>query len=291
MNPIAMHLASGMSLFTGAALVGLVVALAPWCRGGWGARLRSAGAGLGLALILGAATPHPAWLDALFIALFVAWFLAEELPRVRRAIRLLPPRVALAAVVFAMASLEFPHALPPSLPAGPAQPLYVIGDSISAGIGAAYPPWPDLMAAKYRLPVVNLAQAGATTADAIFQVSRVTAPDALVFVEIGGNDLLNGLPTSHFARDLEAFLAKLSRPGRTIVMLELPLLPLSGGYGQAQRTLARDYGVHLVPKRYFADVLGARGATDDGLHLSEAGAQRMADTLYPILAPALGRTP
>ncbi len=264
MNPVAMHPASGMSLFTGGVLVGLVVALAPWCRGAWGARLRSAGAGPGFVLMLGAATPHPAWLDILLVALFVAWFLAEEWPRVRRIIGLLPPRIALAAVVLATILLEVPHGLPPSLPAGPPQPLYVVGDSISAGIGAAHAPWPDRMAAKYRLPVSNLAQAGATTADAISQVVRVTAPDALVLVEIGGNDLLNGLPTSDFAHDLEALLAKLRRPGRTIVMLELPLLPFYSGYGKAQRALAGAYRVHLVPKRYFANVLGAPGATDDG---------------------------
>jgi acyl-CoA thioesterase-1 len=86
-----------------------------------------------------------------------------------------------------------------------------------------------------------------------------------------------------------ALRSALRRPERLVVMLELPLVPFSVGYGRAQRRLAAEHGVFLIPKRIFAAVLAAPGATADGLHLSESGTRLMDERLLPILAPALGR--
>jgi len=72
-------------------------------------------------------------------------------------------------------------------------------------------------------------------------------------------------------------------------MFELPLLPHWISYGRIQRQLARRYGVLLIPKRYFTQVLSGANATSDGLHLSQLGAERMAafvaQTLSPVLKP------
>jgi len=59
-------------------------------------------------------------------------------------------------------------------------------------------------------------------------------------------------------------------------MLELPLLPGQAAIGRSQRALAQAHGVYLIPKRFFAWVLGASAATIDGLHLSERGTATMA---------------
>ena len=114
------------------------------------------------------------------------------------------------------------------------------------------------------------------------------ASHAVVLVELGGNDLLSGLPTREFARDLETLLASLRQPGRTIVMLELPLFPFQSGYGRAQRALARRFDVYLIPKRYLASVLGTRGPRRTACTCRKP-ARSMADTVYSILGPALSR--
>jgi acyl-CoA thioesterase I len=290
MNPVALHLASGASAFSGTVLLLAGVGVSAWCRGRWSKSLRTLLAWLGLALMIGSATPWPAWLYVLLGAASLGWFLAEEAPRVRRATGVLAPRVILVGMATLMAGVEIPHTFPPQIPPLPGGCLYVIGDSISAGIGSGYPPWPDVLAAQHALSVTSLAAAGATVADGISRTALVKAPHAVVLVELGGNDLLSGLPTREFAHDLEVLLASLRQPGRTIAMLELPLFPFQSGYGRVQRALARRFNVYLIPKRYLARVLGARGATTDGLHLSEAGAQAMADTVYSILGPALGRS-
>ena len=113
----------------------------------------------------------------------------------------------------------------------------------------------------------------------------MTADDRLVLIEIGGNDLIANVSGEEFGRGLEAILAKIQAPGRTVVMFELPLLPHKIAYGQIQRRLALKYGVVMIPKRFFIDVISGADATSDGLHLSPAGTRRMAELVERVLGP------
>jgi lysophospholipase L1-like esterase len=79
----------------------------------------------------------------------------------------------------------------------------------------------------------------------------------------------------------------LTAPERTVVMFELPLLPNEIAYGQIQRRLASKYGVWLIPKRYFVQVIGGADATLDGLHLSQDGTRQMALLVAKVLSPLL----
>ncbi len=62
-------------------------------------------------------------------------------------------------------------------------------------------------------------------------------------------------------------------------MFELPLPPFHGGFGKAQRMLAAKYHVLLLPRVWLASVLGAEGATRDGLHLSQKGSEALASRM------------
>jgi lysophospholipase L1-like esterase len=73
-------------------------------------------------------------------------------------------------------------------------------------------------------------------------------------------------------------------------MFELPLLPHKIAYGQIQRRLATKYGVRLIPKRYFVGVIRGADATSDGLHLTNAGAHRMAALVARALSSVLKRS-
>jgi 4-amino-4-deoxy-L-arabinose transferase-like glycosyltransferase len=92
MNPVALHLASGASAFSGAVLLILGAGVSAWCRGRWTKSFRALLVWLGLVLMIASATPWPAWLYVLLGAAFLGWFLAEEAPRVRRATGVLAPR-------------------------------------------------------------------------------------------------------------------------------------------------------------------------------------------------------
>ena len=144
----------------------------------------------------------------------------------------------------------------------------------------AYALWIGLLlGATLKLDVTNLSSGGAKVRSSLHKAQAITDENALVVLEIGGNDVLSQTEPNAFRADLDQLLADVCRPKRLVVMLELPLPPFHNAYGSAQRSLARAYGVSLVPKRFFARVLGAPNATVDGLHLSNTGHQLMADTL------------
>ena len=190
-------------------------------------------------------------------------------------------------VLPALAAMELRHRRMPAVEGEPSDHLVVIGDSISAGLDARVAPWPVIMERATGVQVRNLSRPGATMTDGLALADGVTHEDHLILIELGGNDLIAGGPSDVFARGLEALLAKLAASGRTVVMFELPLLPFRIAYGQIQRRLAAKYGVPLIPKRYFTGVIAGKDATLDGLHLTDAGARRMALVVAQALSPVL----
>jgi lysophospholipase L1-like esterase len=276
---------SGLAFLIGAGLMAASAAVGPFMRR---RILRVACRSFmiaGFGLVWASATPLPIWAFVLMAAGIVAW-LTAEVGRGRLGTRPL----ALVSCVLGVLLLgcfvtELPHQLHPRLPAVGDRAIYVVGDSISAGVGPAEEAvWPGILGGM--MPgkrVVNLAVAGATCATALAQARQVPARGAYVLVEIGGNDMLSHRTQTAFRRDLDNLLRELSRGDRRLVMFELPLPPLCGGYGRVQRDLASAYGVALIPKRYFASVLMARGDTLDGLHLSERGHRAFAETIAGLL--------
>lgn len=166
----------------------------------------------------------------------------------------------------------------------PGIPIYVIGDSVSAGIqGPNEPTWPRLLAKEYAIDVINLAESGATVASAIKQAQRIGDGPGLVLLEIGGNDLFAPTPPAQFREDLDRLLEQITQPNRRVAMLELPILPWQIQYGRIQRQAAESHGVILVPKRVFVKVLRHKGATLDLAHLSAVGHRKMATEVAALL--------
>jgi acyl-CoA thioesterase I len=182
--------------------------------------------------------------------------------------------------------MEYFHRRMPKLPVQLDDHLVVIGDSISAGIGDSTPTWPAIMQRATGVEVKNYAKAGAGVADGLAMAERIGPADHLILIELGGNDLLSGEPAEIFSGNLEQLMMKIMAPGKTVVMFELPLIPTAVAYGRAQRRIAGKYGVVLIPKRFLAEALSGHDATFDGLHLTNAGAMRMATMVAEILSPA-----
>jgi acyl-CoA thioesterase I len=184
-------------------------------------------------------------------------------------------------------AMEFSHRAMPQIVGAPCDHLVVIGDSISSGIGPHTPAWPRMMQQMTGMPIKNLSRPGAGTIEALSMTDEITTEDRVVLLEVGGNDMLAGVPPDEFAKALDSLLARITTPVRTIVMFELPVLPQKMAYGHIQRRLAAKYRVWLIPKRFFVDVLGGARATSDGLHLSESGARHMAVLVTQALSPVL----
>jgi acyl-CoA thioesterase I len=289
MNPVLLYFASGESLYSGAAFLALIVAISPFLKYCWLLRVRNVVALMALVLIVMACPPFAWIVDAIFGAAFLLWFIAWN----KTSARYVWTKIRLATMgllfflLLVLPAAEFSHRRMPVIEGEASDHLVVIGDSISSGLGTRVPPWPVVMQQMARVEVRNLSRAGATVSDGVPMADKVNADEHLILIELGGNDLIAGEPSDVFARGLEAVLARLTAPGRTLVMFELPLLPDKIAYGQIQRRLASQYGVSLIPKRYLIEIIAGPEATSDGLHLTDVGARRMAAVVAQILLPVL----
>lgn len=261
MRWVVHHVITGQALFPGAALVCLACVLLT-IRAKWVVRAAAVVAlALGAVLVWVSGTPMPLWLPWAWVAVGGAWLLLLILRDVVRHLR----RPALAAggllvlLSVTAAGIELPWHLRPAMPDGRHRVMYAIGDSLTAGIGREARRWPEIVAASHGVRVVNLAVAGASAETGLTQAERIPDGPALVFLAIGGNDLLGRTAPQKFEGDLEKLLQCATGPGRQLVMLELPTLPFPQGLGRVQRRLADKYNAILVPKRFFAGVLFAEG--------------------------------
>ncbi|MFN8092522.1 MAG: SGNH/GDSL hydrolase family protein [Vicinamibacteria bacterium] len=268
-------LLSGRALWVGFGLTLIGVAI-----GGRWPRI-----GVGLALIgtitAGASSVplHPALYCALSAA-GLTWLATRRRSRTART----AASALLSAVVLAMAASEARFALALPKPSRAHGPIYVLGDSLTAGLGRDRDgTWPALVASSLGRPVHNLARPGARLRDGILQASALAGDAGEVLIELGGNDILGGVAPAEFARDLRNLLERVSAPDRTLVMFELPLLPLQNAYGRAQRELASEFGVRLLPRRVLASAVAGPGHTIDGLHLSRAGHACLANEVSKAL--------
>ena len=283
MDVVALEFASGRALFYGLAITGIALGLRPLIKHKVGRSAVRIGSITGVVVVILSATPIPFWLYGLWGLFAIAAIVTWEL-RHRKAKQFgWSAFVAFAGLSLTIGLLELPQQLMPEVPPVGGKKVYVIGDSISVAWEEGTGAWPDVLRRKHGLNITNLAESGSTTSGAIRQAAKIPPGEAYVLLEIGGNDLLGAGDASAFETDLDTLLQHLSGPGRTLVMLELPLPPFRQDFGIVQRRLAAKHGVTLIPKRIFTRVLGGPGATADGLHLSPSGQELMADTLWEVL--------
>lgn len=286
MNALIYHVASGQAFFSGVATIFLAAISASFPAGRWAAVVRTCAACVGLILIVVSSTPLPGGFDLGAGALTLAWIGVEGSSRAAWRRARLPLRLVVTAAWGLGAAWELPFHGMPTVPEMGNPTIYVVGDSLGAGIGGEAATWPVLLERRHGVTVRDLSRAGATVASARSQADLVDEPGTLVLAEIGGNDVLGSTSPADFSRGLDGLLARLCAEGRTVVMLELPLPPFCGEYGAIQRRLARSHGVGLVPKRVLIGVLTTRGATTDTLHLSATGHELMAGAVWNVLRPA-----
>lgn len=282
MNPFILSFADGTTFFVGLALVLVTEALLLRFRNGITRPVLTVVAFVGIILVIISATPLPIWAYAVWVIPAVAGIVLLK--------RSAPPRrlcltcgAVLAASTLALCLAEAPFHRRPELHVPTQTTVYVLGDSISAGMGTKHRSWPAVLGETTRFRVVNLAQPGATVGSAIVQAKGISEPESLVIVKIGGNDLLGGTTAQTFHTTLDTLVSSLRSNRHDVLLFELPLFPFQNAYGVAQRDVAREHGCALIPKRFFARVLGTRDGTLDGLHLSQAGHDAMAQIISEVL--------
>lgn len=276
--------AAGKSFFVGTALLIFSILFPILRKSAWSSITKFSLAVIAVFLIILSATPlgwlfYTAWIISiliffLFVSVRTSWALG--LLRVFQVIAL-----SLCAIAIL---LELPFHLKPTVPKENFKRLYIIGDSISAGIGDRdEQTWPKILSEKYAIDVIDLSLPGAKVTSAVEQADRVNLQDAAVLLEIGGNDFFVSTPYGLFEQDLKRILKRAKDAKRAVIMLELPLQPQFIVYGSIQRKVAKEFGAILVPKDFLAGILSAKGAALDLAHLSPYGHELMAERIWSLL--------
>ncbi len=200
----------------------------------------------------------------------------------------------------------FPHLAALAALAAPihAQPTLVfLGDSLTAGLGLdRSQAFPSLIEARLRKAgldwkVVNAGVSGDTSAGARARLDWIYRSKVdLLFVCIGSNDGLRGLPPAEMERNLRAILDRARAEG-TRVVLAGAMVP--DNYGRAyQRAfadifprLAKAYRVPFLPFLLEGVALRPELNQDDGIHPNPAGARKVADNVWKVLEPSLRAAP
>jgi len=281
--------AAGYSFFIGTLLFILAILLSIFYKKSWSKVIVYVFIIIGTFSIFFSATPFELWFYAIWAITLLLWLLVTNLKlstkefNWQKIVSVLFLFMCIAAIL-----VELPYHLKPSIPKGNFDKLYIIGDSVSAGIGGRNEQtWPKILHEKYKVNVINLSESGATVGSALRQADKIESQGAIVLLEIGGNDLFAPTPTSAFEKDMRQLLKTVNINNRAVVILELPLQPWHISYGRIQRRLAKEFDAILIPKRFFVSVLSKKGASTDLAHLSPSGHEFMAETIWYLLGYSL----
>ena len=283
MNWVVFQIASGRAFFVALALLVVAVLL----RSSRFPRLRRVATWfllVGLIALAVSAAPLPYWAYALILLSIAAGVFASCFGKYAT--------IASATSAMALAAVglhEARYHVMPVLRKAQARQIAVIVDSITAGYGGndSTQKWPAILRDRHALAVQDLSRMGETAGSAAKQLQQKSIDAPVVIVEIGGNDFLGKGNVREFEEGLESLLNAACKPGRQVVMFELPIPPLYEGFGRVQRNLASRHGVALIPKRVLLSVVEAAEATIDSIHLTQQGHDQMASFVWALLEPAM----
>ena len=185
-----------------------------------------------------------------------------------------------------------------------AQPVLVLGDSLSAAHGIAPEEgWVALLdqrlaGAATPRAVINASISGETTAGGLARLPGLLAEHrpALVVLELGANDGLRGLPLATVRANLVQMLETIraAKLRALLVGIELPVNygpQYRDGLREVYRGLAHEFNVPLVPFLLEGVALEPSLMQDDGLHPKAAAEPRVLETVWSVLEPALKTLP
>ena len=191
----------------------------------------------------------------------------------------------------------------PLAPIAPGPPrIVVLGDSLTAGLGIpqnrAYPALlqQKVKAAGHGLEVINAGVSGDTSADGLQRTNWALEGDVrLLILALGANDALRGLPARQMKDNLQGIIHRARQRGIPVLLVGMEAPPnygeqYAGAFRQVFQDLSGENKIPLVP--FLLE--GVAGAVDlnqaDGIHPTAAGAQRIADHLWPAVEKMIEST-
>lgn len=178
--------------------------------------------------------------------------------------------------------------------------VLVLGDSLSAGYGmAASNGWVALIDrrledARQGWDVINASVSGDTTAGGVSRLQRQlqrTRPGVVV-IALGANDGLRGLPPDRMRANLTTLVRQARASGARVLLVGMRMPPNLGrvytdAFEATYRQVAKQEGVPLLPFLLEPVAGDRRSFQADNLHPTKAAQPKIAEHVWPALAPLL----
>ncbi|MBT5018368.1 MAG: hypothetical protein HON04_06435 [Planctomicrobium sp.] len=299
MNPLVFHLVSGDAYFSGLLFVLLSLWISPYkkCR-----KLSLPSLLLGLIFVCLTAVPVSYLEETLLVAVFLLTVIVvrqsivaanrfqasgKGKPSQQMFRLLLISKFLISLLVCILILNELSWRASPKFEPKVSRRLIIFADSITAGMGEnEAETWPNLLMKRHDVQIVDHSRMGATVGSQLKWIHTRIIPEGLIFIELGGNDMFGATSIKDFRSDLDQLLELLTQNSQPVVMFELPIPPTFNRFGIAQRELASKHGVQLISKRVFSQVLATEDATLDSIHLSQAGHNEMANSVWSEIQTA-----
>jgi len=181
--------------------------------------------------------------------------------------------------------------------------LMLYGDSLMAGLGLNPK---DGFAAQLQealadrgiaVRVINASVSGDTTADGLARLDWTLAdrPDAAI-LELGANDMLQGLPTAAAQQNLEAISDRFKAEGIPVLLAGMKANPSLGAnyvsaFDAVFPALSAQYRTALVPFLLEGVALDPKLNQADGIHPNAAGVKIVVANVLPHIQDLLKASP
>ena len=202
---------------------------------------------------------------------------------------------SLAAVATAACISSSPSSPSQANVAAQARRVVVLGDSLAVSPSRAegFPAELErrLNAQHAGWTVSNAGMSGDTTAGGVRRFDQaVPEGTRILILELGANDGLRGVDITTMERNLSTMIERAKSRGARVLLCGMETPPLHGwnytvDFHQVFPRLARQYNVALVPFLLEGVVLNPDLNGDDEIHPNAAGAERIAETVWPYLQP------
>ena len=183
--------------------------------------------------------------------------------------------------------------------------ILFLGDSLTEGYGVSKEKsYPALVVEKlnHRFAERKMAKrvaalyggiSGSTSASALSRLRWfLKAKPRLLFLAMGANDGLRGLPASEMEKNLDATIELARKEGLKTILAGMRLPPNYGKkngeeFAAVFTRLAKKYELPFVPF-LLANVGGEQALNiDDGIHPNEKGHEKIAEQIFPVLENVL----
>ena len=176
-----------------------------------------------------------------------------------------------------------------NLPPSANGPWVAFGDSLTAGYGASEGGgYPAELSKRLGVPIQNLGEPGATSADGLKRITDVEALNPrVVLLCFGGNDVLQSLPRAQMFSNIGTMIDRLQARGSFVVLIGIRGPSVIGdANAKGFKALAREKEVKHVPN-ILDGILSQPSLMSDYVHPNDAGYAKIAERLEKELKPLL----